>query len=77
MMLLEIFEATGTFFGILGCIILNILSANPPILLINSLYIISSILLAYTSYKRNAKSIMWLMIFYGVMGMYGIHNLGG
>lgn len=72
---LNIIEGIGTVLGMAACVMLNFNSHDPKMYVILTMYTLSALLLAITSYARRTLWIAVLMSFYFFMGCYGIINL--
>lgn len=71
---LTVLECIGTIFGMIACVMLNVNSHDPNMILVLSLYTGSAGLLAICSYAKNMSWMTVLMTFYLIMGLYGISN---
>ncbi len=65
-------EFFGTLLSIVGTVTLSVLSKNPPILIIYSIWIFSSSMLCLSAYKRKASWFFLLMAFNVFMNIVGI-----
>lgn len=72
---LQVLECLGTIFGMIACVLLNFYSKHPNMLLVLSLYTGSAGLLSMCSYAKNMSWMAVLMMFYFIVGSYGIYNL--
>lgn len=75
MKLTTVIECIGTVLGMTACVMLNVNSHEPKMYVILSLYTLSALLLAISSYARRTLWIAVLMSFYTLMGCYGLINL--
>ena len=68
-------ELMGTILNMTASTLMGLYSANPPLLLIMTLWIIGSIALVYTNYQRRIAWPLILMSFYTFMNIVGFINL--
>ena len=72
---ITVLEGIGTILGVTACVMLNVGSRDPKMYVILTMYTISALLLCVTSYARRTLWMAGLMLFYTLMGTYGIFNL--
>lgn len=72
---LKVLEGLGTILGMIACLMLNFNSHHPNMILVLSLYTGSAGLLAICSYAKNLTWMSVLMVFYFIVGVYGIYNV--
>lgn len=72
---INVVEGIGTILGMVACLMLNLFSHKPDMFVILTLYSISALMLAASSYARRSLWMAVLMSFYTLMGFFGIFNL--
>jgi hypothetical protein len=68
-------EAIGTFLGMGAATMMGFQSPSPNLLWVFSMYLVSAILLVYSSYKRHSSWMVVLMAFYSITTTIGLLKL--
>lgn len=68
-------EAIGALSGMTAATIMAVGAPDPNLFAAFSLYVLSSVLLMYASFKRQSSWMLCLMTFYTIITSIGIYNL--
>jgi hypothetical protein len=68
-------EAFGTFLGMTAATLMAMQALAPNLLLVFTFYLVSALLLMYSSYKRHSSWMVVLMTFYAITTSIGLVRL--